>query len=292
MAKITRRDATVALAAGLLIGSRAGATGRTSGPPLWVVDRGGSKVFLFGQMPVKTKTPWLTSMIQGAFEGCRELWTENPDVDPAVANASIQKTLVEGGLTVAQFLSPHDLKRLHVVLERSGQKPDAMDGSLASLAYFQISNLADMASGADFAVFPERVLKAQALAAAKPIHSEWSSFEEATEFMSGASPLVRRQLLRKALDDFEGAPLSTQRLAAWLAGDLSDQEAQDARWRRLYPDLYKHLSAERNAAWAPRILTMTSAPGACFICVGLGHLVGPQSIQAHLADVGLTIRRL
>ena len=268
------------------------AAGGRSAPPLWMAERGDSRVFLFGQMPVKATTPWLTPAIESTFQGCRELWTENPDVDPAAANASIRKIIARGGPSVAQILPVRDLERLHAVLETAGQKPGSMDGAPASLAYLQISNLADMASGTDPAAIPERVLKSRAKVAGKPVHSEWASFDEAAQAMAPATAAAQLQLIRKALDDAEGAPSSGHRLAAWMAGDLTDQEAEDGRLRRLYPDLYARLQVERNRAWAPRLMGVMAEPGACFVCVGFGHLVGPHSIQSYLTKTGLDVRRV
>jgi uncharacterized protein len=284
----TRRETLAMIAISLT----AAAAPAQSGAPLWVVSRGGSKVYLFGQTPVKTATPWLSARIEEAFAQSRELWVENPEFDRAAAGALIQKRLAEGGPSLAELLTPADLRRLRRAAQRGGQPPASLDGQPPWLAYLSLSDLADRLAGTDPAALPERVLKARAVQAGKPIRSEWESFEAVMRFSAEASPAAQLQLIRKTLDDVEAAPRIDRALSAWASGDLSRLEAADALARSRYPDLHRRIVAQRNSAWAGRIEDMLAQLGAAFVCVGVGHLVGPRSIQAYLAEAGLRALRL
>ena len=76
--------------------------------------------------------------------------------------------------------------------------------------------------------------------------------------------------------------------AAWQAGDQRAlEEAFVGDMRRDYPELYKVLIADRNAAWADELKQKLAGSGVSFVAVGAGHLVGPDSVQAELEKLGI-----
>jgi hypothetical protein len=53
---------------------------------LWQVERGASKVFLFGEtVGVRREDAWLSEPIRRAVDGCREFWCEVADADEIAA---------------------------------------------------------------------------------------------------------------------------------------------------------------------------------------------------------------
>jgi hypothetical protein len=58
------------------------------------------------------------------------------------------------------------------------------------------------------------------------------------------------------------------------------------------PRLAAALLHPRNRAWADWIAARLATPGRVFVAVGAGHLAGPHSVQAMLAERGLTVTRL
>ena len=52
------------------------------------------------------------------------------------------------------------------------------------------------------------------------------------------------------------------------------------------------LIARRNRNWADWIEQSMGQPGNVFVAVGAGHLAGPDSVQAVLAQRGLTVQRV
>jgi uncharacterized protein len=83
-----------------------------------------------------------------------------------------------------------------------------------------------------------------------------------------------------------------RQVAAWKVGDLAVTEEQDAAMARDHPRLHDRMVVERNRAWVARIDAMLTAPGAAFVLVGGGHLVGDHGIPTLLAGAGLEPRRL
>jgi uncharacterized protein YbaP (TraB family) len=54
----------------------------------------------------------------------------------------------------------------------------------------------------------------------------------------------------------------------------------------------KVLLVDRNARWAQWIKQRMARPGTVFVAVGAGHLAGPDSVQAHLAKLGVKAERV
>jgi uncharacterized protein YbaP (TraB family) len=287
MTRITRREA-------LFITLAAAVAEYSAGPPLWVAERGSGKGFLFGQMPVRSGSNWFSSTIQHAFDSSTELWVENPEVDPAAVRAAMAKRPKEP--TLAEVVNREDLERLHAVVVRAGMAANAFDGVPFSAGYPVVSDLADRAFGADLEAIPERVLRRRAKAAKKPVHSEWKSFEEVSGYLGRLPPEQQRkihlQLFQRALDDAEDVKAAERRLTQWLAGNLEPLEEVDRRTQQRYPDVERVIGAERNKAWVPRIESIVARLQVAFVCVGILHLVGPESVQAHLARAGFEVRRV
>jgi uncharacterized protein YbaP (TraB family) len=251
-------------------------------------------VYLFGQMGVRAHSLWLTDGIRRAFESSSELWVENPDFPPPPTGAAAAREPATGP-ALSEVATAQDLKRLHTLLSTAGLSPDAFDALPLSAAYPAVSDVSDRVFGVDYTVMPERVLKSRAKAAGKPVHSEWASLEEITRFMTDLPDDLQRrlqlQLLRKTLDEGANVKAAELRLNQWLAGDMEGWDAFAAHVARSYPEVNSRIGAERNKAWLPRIDDMLTRTPAAFVCVGVLHLSGADSIQIQLKRSGLTVLR-
>jgi uncharacterized protein YbaP (TraB family) len=144
---VTRRRALDLGLAAPLVSPFAWCAQYAPGPPLWVAERGTARVFLFGQMAVRARSPWLSSAIERAFDASTELWTENPDPNQGPSSKTVPPP--PKGPKLIEVASPQDMARLHAVLVREGMAPSAFDGLALSAAYPAVSELADRAVGAD-----------------------------------------------------------------------------------------------------------------------------------------------
>ena len=80
--------------------------------------------------------------------------------------------------------------------------------------------------------------------------------------------------------------------SAWKRGDNDGFAAILGKVRAQSPQTYKTLFVDRNANWAGWIADRMSQPGTVFIAVGTGHLIGPDSVQHHLAARGINSARI
>jgi uncharacterized protein len=262
------------------------------GPPMWMVRQGRASVVLFGQFPIPKGVNWLTPEVEQAFAASSEVWFENPEFDPRTAGAAMQKRAALGGPKLGEVIPAADRTRLGDLLTKAGRPPDALNGQLVWQAYLPLSDMVDTMSGMDVASMPERVLKPRAKAEGKTIRSEWASMEEIMAFSAEQTPEQQLQLISRTLDDVETPEQRLANAEAWARGDISAAVAKNEHFINAYPGLSARLVTLRNERWVPRVRDMLARGGSAFVCVGLGHLVGPDSIQAQLEKARLKVERI
>ncbi len=81
---------------------------------------------------------------------------------------------------------------------------------------------------------------------------------------------------------------------AWFWGDVEAIEAEAiADERTTIPNVYEGFMVGRNREWAETIdEILDEEQGEIFVAVGVGHLVGPDSVQSMLEDWGHEATRL
>jgi uncharacterized protein YbaP (TraB family) len=64
--------------------------------------------------------------------------------------------------------------------------------------------------------------------------------------------------------------------------------------RREYPQLYRRINVERNAAWLPELAARLEAPGTddTLVVVGALHLLGDDGVVEGLRERGYTVERI
>lgn len=292
MKLLDRREVLSAAAAIWLSRSRTAAAAAGRGPPLWLVRKGAARLYLFGQLPVRADSSWQSEVVLRAFDSATEFWTENPDP----ASGPQQTPRAASGPTLAEAITPEEMRRLRMLLVREGLKEDALDTARLSDAYSAVSYLQDHALAVDYASIPERVLRQKAKEAGKAVHSEWASFEEVAHFRESMTPSTREaldlELFRRGLNDAEDVESVRQRLDGWLRGDLRPLETMERSQRTRYPLIARLIGAERNKAWVERTAGIMQKSATSFACQGIGHLLGPQSIQVYLQRAGYGVSRV
>ncbi len=90
-----------------------------------------------------------------------------------------------------------------------------------------------------------------------------------------------------------GADLPTKVAAAWESGDVAAVDSiLNAELKAKVPSLYRRLLVDRNRRYAERIEALLAGKEDQLVAVGIGHLVGTDSIQAFLKRKGVKLRRI
>ena len=292
---VTRRHFCWLVGSSMVAGGALPKAQTRPGPALWLAEKQDTRVYLFGQMPVRSDTVWLTPEIDAAFNNSDLVWLENLDnslITPEVLRAvgELQKQLTPAGdFSVLSVLDEPHRERLRAVLAAEGISPESLNGRPIAYTRQLVTSIQDRKSGADFTKIPEAIFRARAKAAGKPIFTEWRDLLELVRFASDL-PEVQKELVTMALDDLDRD--YPAELSSWLSGALDIQiKSADARAVR-YPALSLHVNTLRNQAMARRIVDVMNDYRELFVCLGIGHFVGPSGLPAFLGQAGLAVRRV
>ncbi|MDB5457393.1 MAG: GumN family protein [Caulobacter sp.] len=264
-------------------------------PALWAIRDKDSTIYLFGTVHVlKPDTAWRTPKIAQAFEssGALVMEIQQPD-DPATLRPLVSQYGLDPTAPLSGKLTPADLARLQAAAASLGLPAAGLEPMRPWLAALSLSLVPVLKAGYDPKSGVELVLTAQAKAAGKPI-TAFETAEQQIRFFSDMPPAAELALLTSTLDEVgEGPARIDAMVTAWAAGDQAALEAEFvAEMKGKYPGLYERLIAGRNRDWARQLKTRLAGSGVSFVAVGAGHLVGPDSVQAQLAKLGIAAERV
>lgn len=273
----------------------AGASPALAEPALWVIKDKDSTIYLFGTIHVlKPTTEWRSPRIDKAFTEADDLVTEiiEPD-DKAFMQGLMLKYGLDRDTPISAKLKPETYAKLQASAQAMGLPPTGMDAMRPWLASITVSLVPLFKAGYDPESGVEKKLTVQAKAAGKPI-AAFETFEQQMRFFADMTPGQEAQLLESTLDEVDQGPAKVGALVdAWAAGDQAALETQMIdEMRGDYPDVYKLLLTDRNRDWAAQLKTKLAGSGVSFVAVGAGHLVGPDSVQAQLAKLGIKTQRV
>ncbi|HEV8014632.1 MAG TPA: TraB/GumN family protein [Stellaceae bacterium] len=263
-------------------------------PALWVVKGPKATIYLFGTIHIlRQGQSWESPEIANAFAASRELWLEVPNADDTQAVQSLLRGLgLDQQHPLSTTLSPRDLAHLDNAAKNvgiaAGEKSlEPMRPWLASLA---LSDALLIHAGYDPASGVERVLQQEAAAANKTVRG-FETLEQQMHFFADMPPQLQIDVLEDALSDADAGSSKLDGLVdAWLKGDQAGITHLIVDELKIpFPELYRTLLVARNEAWAAAIAGMLKEPGIRFIAVGAGHLAGPDSLRAKLAQRGIHV---
>ena len=261
------------------------------GPALWVLERGDARVHLFGGRP-PLPMAWSAPRVERVLEASEELWNETPPMGPETQQLALQHGF-DPNAPLVDWLSSEDQHRLDAVAREAGLDLGVLEPMRPWLAAQLLTMASESRRGVDHESSPEAVLCAQARHRGIAIRHEFATPQAIADFFSHLPRQAEVELLRITLDDLQADPeRDLQRAAAWLAGDLSLEEAHARAVHRQYPAFYEHLNVARNKAWIPRFGALLESGTRALIVVGIGHLTGPESLVEQALRAGFTAPRV
>lgn len=288
----TARRLLVGVASIIALGAAAPAMAE---PALWAIKDKDSTIYLFGTIHVlKPDTQWRSPAIDKALKDSGDLTIEVLGAeDPAVMQPLVLKYGVDQATPLSKKLSPEDYKRIQVLAQGAGVPPQALEVMRPWLASISLAMLPIMKAGYDPRSGVEQVVQAQMKAAGKPATS-LETAEQQIRFFADMAPKVEVEMLKSTLDDAEEGPGKIDKMVtAWAAGDTKELETEFVTEMKAdYADVYEVLLTDRNIAWSKQLKTKLAGSGVSFVAVGAGHLVGPDSVQAQLAKLGIKAERV
>lgn len=278
------------LAAVLLL--LAGAGPAAAEPPMWIVRDADSTIVLFGSVHVLPRElDWRSARLDEALARADDIWFETPmgaDAEAAASRASQASAYLAEGQTLSALLSPRGRARLQRVSAGLGIPLAHIDRLRPWYADIMLGVTALARQGALVSSGVEQTLAAAAPAATR------RSFEtpgEQIAFFADAPMTDQIASLEDTLRQLEEDPgFYDQLIAAWVAGDAGAIETLGLTpMKQTSLHLYDVLIVQRNRRWAKVIAERLAGSGETVIIVGVGHLVGPDSVPALLRARGVTV---
>lgn len=279
--------------AAVLLAGLAAAAPAWADPPMWRIKRDGAEVTLFGSVHLLNPgQPWETDALKNDLAKAGSVWFEIPldaESRAAVGPLTQAKSLLPAGQTLSSLLSPEGRARLARVSGRLGLPAASLEPLRPWFVETTLTIVHLQSRGATQGDGVEEMLARHAPSEAR--RKAFETMEEQIGWLAGASAKEQAASLEETLRQIEEEPDAFDKLQrAWVDGDVATivREGVDPL-RKVTPRLYKRLVVDRNRRWVDQIERLLKTPERAFIVVGVGHLVGPDSVPAMLRRRGVTV---
>lgn len=262
-------------------------------PPVWVVHDADSTIVLFGSVHILPPgLDWRPAQLTEELARADDVWFETPFDEAgllAAQNAAAAKGLFPEGQSLSALLSARDLKRLQKVAAKYDVSMEYLDRLKPWYAAVILEVAIDQKAGGDRAEGVERQLYDSAPAQAR--RRSFETPEQQIAFFADASPKDQLASFKETVKEAADAEKQYRELVqAWMAADVKklDEEAVQPL-RKASPALYATLVSGRNARWTEQILQRLHGSGHTVVVVGVGHLVGKDSVPNRLRAMGVEV---
>lgn len=281
---------------GTVVGKVSDARLRNDGPAVWYVKDHDSTLYLFGTVHLlSSEFDWIRSDLESIFRDAGTVFFEiNTD-----AGAQIEATIYTqnlgfrtDGLRLSGELNSYQLKLLDAAANNGGLPVATLDNMEPWLA----SEFLTVAAAANAGLKPElsadEALKSRATAQGKNVLYLDTMKGQITRAATQPD-FVQMKLLNDTLEGFNtlGDDLTTV-AQAWSVGRtdyLTRELIMETKNRS--PDIYQSFFDDVNRDWVKSLTRFMEDSGTGFAAIGIGHLLGEDSIQELLADQGYEVGR-
>ena len=269
------------------------ARARNDGPAIWVVEDADSTLYLYGSLHiVPVGLDWQRPDLWEAFERAGTVWLEVPDSDDA-RTRSDRLTRSRGyqplGGSLSADFDDYERKLLEVAALESDIPLEVLDTLQPWLANQLLVLAAAEEAGLTASLSPESAIGSRARRTSKFV--DYLDTVDSQIAMAADAPAdEQRAALRQTLEGYNRIGQDLDDIAReWVEGDVETLEARLAGTIAGAPR--ERIMEARNARWAETFADWMDGSGTGLAVVGVGHLVGEDSLPEMLAERGLNVRR-
>jgi uncharacterized protein len=261
-------------------------------PALWTVERGDKKLYLFGSihlLPPQTK--WKREEIDRARDAAQVFVFEAPldEGGQAMLKFVEEGGKLKAGETLKDVLPPD----LHADMEKAAwqvQYPPKLLAPLRPwLAAVYLELYAYLKAGFSSYYGVDHVIEQEA----KARGAEFAYFETVAEQLGYFGRLDRKTEIAYLKVTVKGVleepAMPFDLLNAWADGRTKDLSRLVDEGFKDLPQLRNQLIVARNRKWLPRLRQMLASDKTHFVTVGVGHLVGRDSLIEMLRAKGYKV---
>ena len=281
---------------GTVDGKVSDARARNDGPAVWYVKDHDSTLYLFGTVHLlSTDFDWIRSDLESIFRDSGTVFFEIDTGPSAQIQASVLTQSFgfrSDGLRLSGQLNSYQLKLLDAAANNGGLPVAALDNMKPWLA----SEFLTVAAAANAGLSPElsadEALKSRAAAQGKNV-VYLDTMENQITRAARQPDFVQIKMLNDTLEGFNTLGDDLTKVAqAWSVGQtdyLTRELIVETKNRS--PDIYQSLFDDVNREWARPLTRFMEGSGTGFAAIGIGHLLGEDSLQELLADQGYEVGR-
>lgn len=261
-------------------------------PSLWVVERGGHKLYLFGSLHLLPPAmKWNTPALEKARAESQVFVFEAP-LDEG-GGAMLKFVEKAGRLPFGKTLADVLPAKVHADLQQAAWNVEYPPRMLEPLRPWLAAVYLELYSyiKAGFSSFygVDHVIEQEA----KDRRAELAYLETVEEQLSNFSALSQHgetafltATVRGVIDEPD-MPIVLAK--AWAAGDVTTLTKVLEEGFAEVPQLRTRLLVGRNRKWVPQLRAMLASGKTHFVTVGVGHLVGRDSVVAMLRAKGYRV---
>ncbi|MFL0357729.1 TraB/GumN family protein [Erythrobacter sp. GH1-10] len=270
----------------------------SAAPPIWEVSDDDTTIYLFGLPNIMDEaTDWRSAAFEQALAEAEVIMLESDRQSPE-AQAKIQRTIPQigvfrDGTKMTEVVDEETRAQLERVSRSLGLPLQGIEQLKPWLAANQLQSVMTQRQGLMAAPTPTSVIIAQAKESGVSV----SYLEGSSDllFAVGRLPIKTQvRMLKQSLDTIENEPGEAKRvLALWARGDV-DGLVEALHGEDAWADetVLTAMLLERNRTWLARLKeVMQFQTGVIFVAVGIGHLVGEESLPNGLAGAGFEVQR-
>lgn len=281
---------------GTVSGKVSDARARNDGPPIWVVTDADSTLYLYGTVHLlPSDLEWQRPDMTEAFDASGTIFFEVESSDKTELDAIVLTSslgMYRDGRRLSDKLDSYQLKLLDAAANNARLNLAALDSMKPWLASEFLSVVAATEAGLDPGLAADEALKSRAERAQKNI-IYLDTIESQIRLSADLPEFVQMAMLSESLSGFNSVGPEFVRVAqAWALGSTDFLTAQIIEaTKSKSPEFYATLFTERNKVWAQTLTRYLEGTGTGFAAVGIGHLLGEESVQSILKEQGYSVAR-
>jgi uncharacterized protein YbaP (TraB family) len=262
-------------------------------PPVWVVKDHDSSIVMFGSVHLLPPgVDWRPPALTKAMQEADDVWFEAPMDEAGLAAATqeaFEHAYLPEGQTLPPMLSAKGRVRLAATAKLLGLQPEQFDRLQPWYAELLIQGGVFQKLGLQGSQGVEQQLWAGLSPTARRVSLETPA--QQVGFFANAPLKDQVASLEETLKEVGHSERDYQRLLkAWLAGDVRTLNREAVQpLRKSAPGLYARVVQQRNARWTEAVAARLKGSGHTVIIVGMGHLIGPDSVPSQLRARGYDV---
>ncbi len=263
---------------------------------MWMVRQGDLVTYLGGTCHVLRQEDYpLPVEFERAYRASERIIFE---ADPGQLNGSqmlqllARKAFYFDGTTLELVLRPDTYRMLQDHCKRSNLQMSVFSRLkptmvVAALLAIELQRQGIDQGGVDLYFYHRAIAEGKRLAALETI-------EQQVNFMLNLAEGREDRFVKHSIQELDRLQeIYGALVSAWRTGDervISTLVEGDLK--KQFPEIFRTLFAERNAAWLPSIERYIRSPETELILVGVGHLVGVDGLVAELRKRGYRVEKL